>query len=237
MATTTNYGWTTPDDTGLVKDGASAIRTLGTSADTTVKNLNPETTLGDIAYRSSTSNVNTRLGIGSTGQVLTVASGVPSWATLSAGGKTLLSTTSLAGTSTTISNIDQSYKDLLIVVRGAISSQISTVQGLRLNGDTGANYTYEGYPGVGGMGANEIYYGLTTTSGDYNKVHNGEISIMRYTETENKLITFISHQNAGSNRTQVGTGRWDNTSAITSITICTGAGTYSAGTIYLYGVK
>ncbi len=81
MATTTNYGWETPDDTDLVKDGAAAIRTLGNSVDTTTKNLNPETTLGDIAYRSATSNVNTRLGIGSAGQVLTVASGVPSWAT------------------------------------------------------------------------------------------------------------------------------------------------------------
>ena len=83
MATTTNYGWTTPDDTALVKDGAAAIRTLGSSVDTTTKNLNPETTLGDIAYRSSTSNVNTRLGIGSTGQVLTVAGGVPTWAAAS----------------------------------------------------------------------------------------------------------------------------------------------------------
>ena len=83
MAITTNYSWVTPDDTALVKDGAAAIRTLGTSADTTVKNLNPQTTLGDLAYRSSSSNVNTRLGIGSTGQVLTVAAGVPSWANAS----------------------------------------------------------------------------------------------------------------------------------------------------------
>jgi hypothetical protein len=36
MATTTNYSWTTPDDTDLVKDGAAAIRTLGTAIDTTV---------------------------------------------------------------------------------------------------------------------------------------------------------------------------------------------------------
>ena len=79
MATTTNYGWTTPDDTALVKDGASAIRTLGSSVDTTTKNLNPETTLGDISFRSSTSNVNTRLGIGSTNQVLIVSGGVPAW--------------------------------------------------------------------------------------------------------------------------------------------------------------
>jgi len=85
MATTTNYGWTTPDDTALVKDGASAIRTLGSSVDTTTKNLNPETTLADLAYRSSSANVKTRLGIGSTGQVLTVAGGVPTWATPASG--------------------------------------------------------------------------------------------------------------------------------------------------------
>ena len=38
MATTTNYGWTTPDDTALVKDGASAIRTLRSSIDTSLNN-------------------------------------------------------------------------------------------------------------------------------------------------------------------------------------------------------
>ena len=194
-------------------------------------------TTGDIYYASA-ANTPARLGIGSTDQVLKVTAGVPAWATPAAGGgMTLLSTTSLSGTSTTVSSINQTYKDLKIVVRGAISSQISTVQGLRLNGDTGANYNYEAYPSVGGNSANEIYYGLTTTSGDYDKVHHGEISIMRYAETEQKLVTFFSHQNAGANRTQIGSGTWDNTAAITSITICTGAGTYSAGTIYLYGVK
>ena len=85
MANTTNYNWETPDDTDLVKDGAAAIRTLGSSIDTTTKNLNPETTTGDIAYRSATANTNTRLAIGSTGQVLTVAAGVPSWATPASG--------------------------------------------------------------------------------------------------------------------------------------------------------
>jgi hypothetical protein len=38
MASTTNFGWSTPDDTALVKNGASAIRTLGSNADTTVQN-------------------------------------------------------------------------------------------------------------------------------------------------------------------------------------------------------
>jgi hypothetical protein len=36
MATTTNYGWETPDDTDLVKDGADAIRELGQDVDTSL---------------------------------------------------------------------------------------------------------------------------------------------------------------------------------------------------------
>ena len=36
MATTTNYGWSTPDNTAYVKDGAQAIRTLGSAIDTTL---------------------------------------------------------------------------------------------------------------------------------------------------------------------------------------------------------
>jgi len=36
MATTTNNGWTTPNDTDLVKDGALAIRTLGNGIDTSI---------------------------------------------------------------------------------------------------------------------------------------------------------------------------------------------------------
>ena len=39
MATTTNYGWETPDDTDFVKDGAAAIRTLGSSIDTSFVDL------------------------------------------------------------------------------------------------------------------------------------------------------------------------------------------------------
>jgi hypothetical protein len=109
MATTTNYNWSTPDDTSLVKDGAAAIRTLGSSIDTTTKALNPSTTLGDIEYRSSTANTNTRLGIGSTGNVLTVSGGVPVWAAPAGGGKVLqvvAATYSTSQTSTSSSYVD-----------------------------------------------------------------------------------------------------------------------------------
>jgi hypothetical protein len=91
MATTTNYGWTTPDNTDLVKDGASAIRTLGSSIDTTLKaQIDAQipdsllTTTGDTIYATGASTP-ARLGIGSTGQVLTVAGGVPTWSTPASG--------------------------------------------------------------------------------------------------------------------------------------------------------
>jgi hypothetical protein len=101
MATTTNYGWETADDTDLVKDGALAMRTLGSAIDTTTKALNPSTTLGDIEYRSATANTNTRLAIGTTGQVLTVAAGVPSWATPAGGGGKVLQMVSAVYTTRT----------------------------------------------------------------------------------------------------------------------------------------
>jgi len=39
MATTTNNGWTTPADTDLVRNGASAIRTLGNAIDSSIGKL------------------------------------------------------------------------------------------------------------------------------------------------------------------------------------------------------
>jgi hypothetical protein len=44
MATTTNFGWETPDDTDLVKDGALAMRTLGNAIDTSLVDLKGGTT-------------------------------------------------------------------------------------------------------------------------------------------------------------------------------------------------
>ena len=125
MATTTNYGWTTPDDTALVKDGAAAIRTLGSSVDTTTKNLNPSTTLGDIEYRSSSANTNTRLGIGTTGQVLTVAGGVPTWASPAGGGKVLQVVSATTTTSTTIAT--GSFTDTTLTATITPTSATSTI--------------------------------------------------------------------------------------------------------------
>jgi hypothetical protein len=122
MATTTNYSWTTPDDTALVKDGASAIRTLGTSVDTTTKNLNPSTTLGDIEYRSSTSNTNTRVGIGSSGQALTVVAGVPSWAASPTSTLTTTGDTLYASAANTLARLGIGSTGQVLTVAGGVPS-------------------------------------------------------------------------------------------------------------------
>jgi hypothetical protein len=49
--------------------------------DTRLKALQPGTTLGDLAYSSATANTNTRLPVGTNGQVLAVSGGVPTWTT------------------------------------------------------------------------------------------------------------------------------------------------------------
>lgn len=54
MATTTNFGWQTPDDTDLVKDGAAAMRTLGSSIDTSFVDLKGGTTGQVLAKASNT---------------------------------------------------------------------------------------------------------------------------------------------------------------------------------------
>ena len=52
MATTTNFGWTTPNDTDLVKDGAAAIRTALNGVDTSFVDLKGGTT-GQLLSKAS----------------------------------------------------------------------------------------------------------------------------------------------------------------------------------------
>ena len=253
MATTTNYGWTTPDDTALVKDGAAAIRTLGSSVDTTTKALNPSTTLGDIEYRSSTSNTNTRLGIGTNGQVLTVATGVPSWATPAAsGGMTLISTTTFDNSvgTYTLSSIPGTYKNLVLVGNGLQSNTTGAdTPFFRFNGITTASYA------VSGIGTD----GTVATFGSYDQTSFfrtgsralGEstntsefwgmfvFEVYNYADTSYKAVTYTAGSSSGGGqRFSSGRGQLNNTGAVTSITFATDSGAnFKAGTVRLYGVS
>lgn len=56
MPTTTNFGWTTPADTDLVKDGAAAIRTLGNGIDASLLDLKGGTT-GQILSKATNTDL------------------------------------------------------------------------------------------------------------------------------------------------------------------------------------
>lgn len=118
MPTTSNFGWTTPADTDLVKDGAAAIRTLGNGIDTSLVDLKGGTT-GQVLAKASNTDLDftwssvdpltildakgdlisataadtpARLAVGTNGQVLTADSSTSTglkWATPASGGKVL----------------------------------------------------------------------------------------------------------------------------------------------------
>lgn len=253
MATTTpNYGWSVPTSTDLVKDGATAIETLGDSVDATVKALNPETTLGDIAYRSATSNTNTRLGIGTSGQVLSVSAGVPAWTTLSSGSMTLLSTTSLTGSTVTLSSISQSYRDLRIEIKDLQFSSNNSEMFIRYNGDTGTNYdqvavvsqvgvstTPQGYAG---QTSNNLLYYLTmqNTSADASL----QVDLYDYKNTTairlgRGIASYTKgYSTAGDRILVMQNSFYKNVgTAISEISFTMSTGTFSAGTVTLYGVN
>jgi len=74
MATTTNFGWETPDDTDLVKDGAAAMRTLGNSIDTSFVDLKGGTT-GQILSKASNTDLDYTWIAANPGDITEVAAG------------------------------------------------------------------------------------------------------------------------------------------------------------------
>jgi hypothetical protein len=246
MATTTNYAWETPDDTDLVKDGAAAIRTLGSSIDTTTKALNPSTTLGDIEYRSATANTNTRLGIGTSGQVLAVnGSGVPAWTTVSSGGMTLLSTTTLNGaTDFQVTSISGSYQDLYILIIGAKTGTESNKYRIFINSTGGTNTNSMSKYGLTGeannigeavqLDSDTIVTKSTTLTNSY------AINIFGYANTDGfKPISFNSVWNDSTTKlVGMGSASYTATTAISSVQFSNWAGVnFTGGTMYIYGVK
>jgi hypothetical protein len=136
---TTNYGFVLPTPTDLVTDLPADFDVALQGVDTRLKALQPGTTLGDLAYSSATANTNTRLGIGTTGQVLSVSGGVPAWTTpATGGGMTLLASGTISGT-VNLTSIAQTYEELVVYVWDYTAAGANELK-FRLNGDTGANY-------------------------------------------------------------------------------------------------
>jgi hypothetical protein len=247
---TTNYGFVLPTPTDLVTDLPADFDVALQGVDTRLKALQPGTTLGDLAYSSATANTNTRLGIGSTGNVLTVAGGVPTWAAPAAGGgKTLLSTTSLSGSSTVISSISGDYTDLEMVIYG-VSLSTATQIYVKPNGNINTRWVVA--RAVGSTPTKEVdavstVADVITPAGGVNllasNTNNGfVIKINNYASTAISYKPFSFYgQGQSNNNTSTpiitsGGGAVNEASAITSITVTPAGGTFT-GTFLIYGVK
>lgn len=247
MATTTNYSWTTPDDTALVKDGASAIRTLGSSVDTTVKNLNPETTLGDLAYRSSTANVKTRLALGTAGQVLAVNSGAtaPEWVAPSVG-MTLISTATASNSATiSFTSIPQTYKELKVYVKNFKPATDAATLLMRFNSDATANrHSDQGWSASATTAQTFDATSVQISLGNDNSVATGFIYVNLFDYTNTVTWKFALSQGITVDETTTTSYKYRNrfslynqTTAITSLDFFANSGNITSGTFELYGVK
>jgi hypothetical protein len=218
-----------------------------TNLDTTGM-TNPMTTTGDIIY-SSPGSTPVRLGIGSTGNVLTVASGVPSWsAPAGGGGMTLLSTTTLSGSSTSISITPTGYNQIAVFVSGVTNGSNGNLF-MGINSDTTSGnyvqafYGTEGtayYSGanIGVAGVNAIVPGVAGYLGS-NSANFAQFVIYDPNGSTRKVINASSafFSNSSLNAASNTTCNFVTTSALSSIQLKTTVGSFTAGTCLVYGVK
>jgi hypothetical protein len=214
-----------------------------TNLDTTGM-VNPMTTTGDTIY-SSSGTTPARLGIGSTGQVLTVAAGIPSWATPSGGGgMTLINSggTALTGGSVTIGSIPGTYKSLRLVIVNYNSANANAGIRFRINGDANTRYSF--ITVTGGAAAT-----FGQTSGNFatdNSIASAQgLTVAEFPDYANattwKFASVYSALNNFTTSTSVqlnmGMSVWNQTGAITSLDLLAFTGNLSGGTAYLYGVN
>jgi len=156
----------------------------------------------------------------------------------------LLETTLISSNtaSVTFSNLNNysAYKHLQI--RQAIGATSGTNYNLQFNGDTGSNYAFHVLYGTGSTVA-----GLASTSQTWirgrmsnessSSIFSGSIvDILDFSNSSKNTTT--RHFDNGAGLIWFGSGLWNNTAAVTSITIAQSSTGFEAGSrISLYGIK
>ena len=200
------------------------------------------TTAGDTLYATAADTL-VRLGIGTAGQVLTVNSGAtaPEWAAAGGGGGgglTLLDTLTLSGASTTSATFSSAYKYLVLYVKAMYGSTTNSL-GMRLNADSGNNYAYQLFTAGGSDTAtatNRIRIATMSTNSATLERTYAVVQLWRSSDTDVVYVNSTQTCNSSTNpEFQTSVGLYDNSAAITQITILPGAGTMTAGTVYIYG--
>jgi hypothetical protein len=260
MATTTNYNWSTPDDTALVKDGAAAIRSLGTAIDATVFN-NAGAAIaktivdakGDLIVATAADTVARLASSASNGDLLTVdtstATGLK-WATpvTPASGLTLVKTQTIGSGVSTVTVTDAfsaTYDNYKIIISGGVGSGSSGLH-MQLGATTSGYYTVGLYQyahtGVGAISTDKLanyseFVGMgncSVNSIGSNIEVNSPYLTKPTTVSNNDIRCLNSDANAEFYR-----GFVDNTTSYTDFKIFCGSGgiTMTGGTIKVYGYQ
>jgi hypothetical protein len=223
-----------------------------TSPALTTPTISTLTTNGDLLYGTGSGAI-ARRAVGTTGQVLTVSGGLPTWATPAApSGKTwtLINTggTSLSGSSSvTVSGISDK-EDLLILVYYAPITNASSEMQVRFNGDTGAKYTsyyntitasssysVDSYNSEVNQNANYITIGKTSNNNTSEICAGMTVSGCKSTGIKNFWFNGGGSPKTGSGHVQrIGQGIYSATAAITSVNVSAGSN-FTGGTLYVYG--
>jgi hypothetical protein len=163
------------------------------------------------------------------------------------GGMTLLSTTTLSGSSTTVSGISGSYNNLFVLVTGMTNATANGSFRVAINGSTTASAS-NGYFYASAAGGAFVLYN------DYTSRYAGNNSGLLRTDANNAYMLTIfdyasstapkTYQNilAGldgnsSNYIQQGQGGYYSNTAVTSLVFSNAGGNWSTGTVRVYGVK
>lgn len=232
------------DDNELYKWTGSAWVNVAPTPDLT--SLIPKstvTTAGDLIIADGASSV-TRLGIGAADTVLTSNGTTATWeAAGAAGSMTLLSTTTLSGSFTTVTGISQAYKNLHIIVDGFYSTSGGDVIYISFK-DSGGTTLPDSYLHVYSTGSNpatawywtDIYLGLDVSSAS-SQSGSVFVDLYDYSSTRQKSFATGGNGNKTNNRPFIGGGGIGSNTPIEQVRIELGSGSFSGGTMYIYGVN
>ncbi len=155
----------------------------------------------------------------------------------SAGGMTLLSTTTTnSGSAYTLSSISSSYIDLMVEWDGLSCASAANIQ-LTFNGGGSSNtlgLKWDSTTSTYAFNASD-YRAFEDTRASGNAFY---LRIFNYLSTNNKLAESVwGGEASGARRIGLTKGMIMNSAAINSITFTLGGGSFSGGTLKLYGVS
>ena len=158
------------------------------------------------------------------------------------GGMTLLSTTTLSGTSVTVSSINQTYNSLVFIVKSPRWATSNSKFQMQPNGSSSMSYmtgvrenTNGGWQAYG-MNGEQVYADMDSERDNGDQTF--YLIVNDYTSTAPKPAQFFGALVNGDQRSFNYAGALVTGSAISSMTISnTGGTSFSAGTLRIYGVK